>query len=446
MVSPMQTFMGAANQYGNVPLKDICDALKKALPTLNKANVADMDKFIEVLVNKNNGVGACFLLHAKIKKGPEILFDRMLFLTQVNKVLDAIQESEIEHLRERFAQTFTDFALLLVENGMALNGINLLRKALDLMTANVKGTITNLHTALLGLCLAANRFDAALDYLNVNAEAVFMNAVSNRTLDGYSTLLFFYYGGTIYIALEMWKEAAFFLQMAVCLPALSASSIMIEALKKLILVNLLLDRPVQLPSYRSAAIQRAAQSKCEAYYRVAIVYNDVCNRKKASKSKRSFAALFEKERAKFKADKNFGLVHKVYENALLVRARQLSQTFTRLKLAEVPKYLEFADESVNSSKLLTECIERGQVSGRLDLDTNSVFFDEVAETPVDSSRLEEAMQNCVFLSDILYKCHREMNLHPTYLQKSYKKAAVGSVNQYMVNMEDEGVVAPSASS
>uniref|UniRef100_A0A1I7S3L7 COP9 signalosome complex subunit 3 n=1 Tax=Bursaphelenchus xylophilus TaxID=6326 RepID=A0A1I7S3L7_BURXY len=448
MVNALQSFMAAANQYGSHPLKEVVEALKKATPTLNKVSYADIDKFVDVLIGKNNGVGACFLLHGKIKRGSEAVADYLQLLTQSKKVIDLINDSEIEYVYEKFSQTFTDLALLYVDNKIPLHGIKILKFAIQKLTRGVNGTITNLHPALLGLCLAANRFDPALEYLNLDAEAIFLNAINGPVLDSQSILLFFYYGGMIYIALEMWEEASFYLQTCVCLPAVSASAIMVEALKKLILVNCILDKNEALPSYRSAALQRASQFKCTTYHAVAASYNEICTKKDLSKIKRKFSLIFNKDGDQLRTDKNTGLVRKVQDHSIFVRTNQLSQVFTRLKLSDVRAYLEFKDEVADPEILVQSLIQKSLINGQIDQRTESVIFAESAKVDIDANQLESAMKNCVELSEVLYKCHQEMNLHPIYLQKSGKKGGASGSNQFAGNMmmEDEGVVAPSVSS
>lgn len=49
-------------------------------------------------------------------------------------------------------------------------------------------------------------------------------------------------------------------------PAVVASSIMLESVKKLIILNLILGRPQHLPPYRAPPIQRLAQMKCQKYH------------------------------------------------------------------------------------------------------------------------------------------------------------------------------------
>ena len=55
-------------------------------------------------------------------------------------------------------------------------------------------------------------------------------------------LLYFYYGAMVYGALEEWENAILFLEHAICLPTKKPSAIVLEALKKYILISLILGR------------------------------------------------------------------------------------------------------------------------------------------------------------------------------------------------------------
>lgn len=75
----------------------------------------------------------------------------------------------------------------------------------------------------------------------------------------------------ILTVLERYEEALLTLEHAICLPAARLSSIMVEALKKYVLVSLILGRskPLDdLPTYRSALIQRQAVPLCQVYFRL----------------------------------------------------------------------------------------------------------------------------------------------------------------------------------
>lgn len=212
-----------------------------------------------------------------------------------------------------------------------LNGIGLVKTALDKYSPN-KRSLTNLHAAFFALCLYANRFDPALDYLNVDVESLFANSLNGIVYDQQNVLLYFYYGGIIYLALEMYEECASYLEQCVCLPAVSASAIMIEALKKLILVNLMLGRSVQLPAYRSAAIQRASQGKCSNYYSLAVLFNDLCSKTKTKKINRSFSALIAKHESQLVTVSITLMYFMLFRTRIMVWSRRSANNSFKIEL------------------------------------------------------------------------------------------------------------------
>lgn len=95
------------------------------------------------------------------------------------------------------------------------------------------------------------------------------------SLDSRQVLLYFYYGAMILIVLERYEEAILFFEHAITLPAARLSSIIVEALKKYILVSLILGRSrphVNLPSYISTLIQRQAYPLCQIYFKLSDTY------------------------------------------------------------------------------------------------------------------------------------------------------------------------------
>lgn len=94
---------------------------------------------------------------------------------------------------------------------------------------------------------------------------IFQNVQKSYRVTCDNALLFFYYGGLIKLALKDFQGASFMFESCVCMPAFAASAIMLESLKKLILLNLILGRPQQLPGFRAPPVQRLSQMKCQKY-------------------------------------------------------------------------------------------------------------------------------------------------------------------------------------
>lgn len=104
---------------------------------------------------------------------------------------------------------------------------------------------------------------------------------------------------------------------------------------------------------------------------------------------------------------------------------------------ELPRLLSVVE------KLICE----GQIRGKIDVRSDTVEFLPASGGVVDEARMEAAMRENVVLADLLSKCHREVNLHPVYLQRATKKGppSAAAAGAGFV-LEDEGVVAQSSAS
>lgn len=138
----------------------------------------------------------------------------------------------------------------LVELKTPMRGIDLLHRAIKKIQV-FDSQLTSIHADLCQLCLLAKCFKPAMEFLNVD-----IAGISN---DGDSKyfLLYFYYGGMIYIALKNYERAFYFFEVCVTTPATCISHIMLEAYKKYILVSLILNgKIINLPRYTSNVVHR----------------------------------------------------------------------------------------------------------------------------------------------------------------------------------------------
>lgn len=130
----------------------------------------------------------------------------------------------------------------LVEQKQAMKGIYLLSKAIRKVQL-FDSQLTSIHADLCHLCLLAKCFKPALEILDVDITAI---SQEGGQMDAKYFLLYYYYGGMIYLAVRNLERALYCFEVAVTTPALAVSHIMLEAYKKYILVSLLLNGKVRL--------------------------------------------------------------------------------------------------------------------------------------------------------------------------------------------------------
>lgn len=147
-----------------------------------------------------------------------------------------------------------------VEQKQAMRGISLLYKAIRKIQL-FDSQLTSVHADLCQLCLLAKCFKPALEILDIDITAIsqevriqlsfeaiqllmFVFVLKGGQLDAKYFLLYYYYGGMIYLAVRNLERALYCFEVAVTTPALAVSHIMLEAYKKYILVSLLLTGKV----------------------------------------------------------------------------------------------------------------------------------------------------------------------------------------------------------
>ena len=106
-----------------------------------------------------------------------------------------------------------------------------------------------LHILFIRMCLDAKCFRDAISILDHDIEA-FTHA-SEKEITYKDQLTYHYYGATIYIAAKRWNRAAAFLTFVITCPGNATSNIQVEAAKRLVFVNLLMDGKVLIASTHS---------------------------------------------------------------------------------------------------------------------------------------------------------------------------------------------------
>lgn len=104
------------------------------------------------------------------------------------------------------------------------------------------GQLTAVHADLFQVSLSAKMFAPALRLLDQDVTSI--ACTDDIHADARYFLLYYYYGGMIYLAMKNPERALYCFEVAVATPAVAMSHIMLEAYKKYVLVSLLLHGKV----------------------------------------------------------------------------------------------------------------------------------------------------------------------------------------------------------
>lgn len=238
---------------------------------------------------------------------------------------------------------------------MPLLGATLVKDAMLRLDPSC-AVFTSSHILLVRLCLQAKAYSCALPVLNKQichfpislgrpssdpsvlcadhgSSVSFMTEASgvSSKLSYRDYLQYFLYGGMVYMALKMWRNAFHFLGIVISMPGTSSVSlIMVEAYKKWVLVGLLeKGKLCPPPSITTPHVVKVYQSLARPYIILAHAFE-------RGDLKRLNAEI-DAAKGVWCADNNLGLVSQVVGAFFSQTVIKLGKTFAALTMADLSK-------------------------------------------------------------------------------------------------------------
>lgn len=303
-------------------------------------NVPHMDEALATLGLQDHSLGIMFMLMAKINSATAQ--DTEQLLPRVSEFVAGCNGEQVRTAPEIFADVCHFLTRTLVSTGQAVKGIAVIMKAIDKMQLH-PAQLSSVHADLCQLCLVAKCLKPAVRLLD--REIIDISRENNH-FDVKYFLLYYYYGGMIYAAVQNLDRALYFFEMALTTHSLAVSSIMLEAYKKYILISLIVHGKVQqLPKYTPQVVNRFIRPMSQHYLDLAITYS--------SNSADELKAVIAKHSDAFARDKNEGLVNQVLQSLHKKNIQRLTKTFLTLSLADVASRVSLADASEAEYRIVT---------------------------------------------------------------------------------------------
>ncbi|KAM0754573.1 hypothetical protein T439DRAFT_321611 [Meredithblackwellia eburnea MCA 4105] len=286
------------------------------------------------------------------------------------------------------------------------------------------GTLTALHPIFLQAVIASRDYAPAAEVLQTTITDVNTSAYPIKYIDH---LLYHYLGGTIAALLRNHVLAAEMLEICVSAPGQAVSAVQIDAYKKLVLIQLLVDgKHVALPTYTSSTVSSACKTSCANYIEVATAY--------VSNDKLKLRTTIERLRETFERDLNLGLVH-LAERAFRRRAIQrLTETYITLSLVDIAQAVDLPlDESgfIEAENEVLSMLAAGEVHGSLshprgaDWKEVTVTFMDDPE-PYNSHETVERVTKAIAKAQALDKALKDKGANveksKDFVQKAYNAA------------------------
>jgi COP9 signalosome complex subunit 3 len=264
--------------------------------------------------------------------------------------------------------------------------------------------LTTIHPIFLTICVATRHFTAAIPIL---AHTITTIDLSLSDLTYHDNLIYHYAGGIALAALKNWSAAEELFEICATSPGSAASAIQMEALKKLVLVQLIYRGKTSPPSkYMHPILMRLFK---------ATPYSSFMN---AYPLQRDYLrTIVENEQQLFANERTLGLITQAIDRAPRWAIKKLTTTYLTLHLSDIGREVGISDENEVKSLILS-MIERSEISAELSADGTVSFSDppvKFEKTDVDRVLAQAQQQDA-----LLVRLEKEMERNREYLTKAFK--------------------------
>jgi len=258
---------------------------------------------------------------------------------------------------------------------------------------------------------------ACLPHHPTAALPVLIQPITNVSLTlspdlGYNdNLMYHYLGGIVFSLLKRWEEAEEFFELAVTAPATPSagvSALQVEALKKMVLVQLISGGKTNpLPRYTHPVLTRILKNTPYTPFIRAYPHNmDMLQ------------DVVEKEKAIFAADKNLGLINLALSRAPRWALKKLTRTYVTLGLGDIAKLLGIEGGEEEVRDLILSMIESREISALISASGTVTFSDPPPE--FTKGEMDEVLRNVQEQGEMLGRLDGEWARGREFIAKALK--------------------------
>jgi len=269
--------------------------------------------------------------------------------------------------------------------------------------------LTPVHALLVQVCLVSKYYQAAIPILDRDVTEIEPMKTDIQPVDA---LLYFYYGGMVYIGLKQYRRARDFFSLAISAPAQVLSAIVVECYKKFILVSLLIEGQVgTLPKYTSNSVLRQLKSLTQSYSDFAKAYQ--------THKQQSLQESYQKHLAEFDKDHNAGLAAQVVQSLYQRNILRLTQTYVTLSLADIATSVQLPGPK-DAEKYILRMIEEGEIHASINQKDSMVSFrnnPEQYDNGNTLNNLDSQIRNAAMVGNRVDDLHKKISSSHHYLTK-----------------------------
>jgi len=404
----MDDFVAAAKVYSqDKNWTDLKKYMMDSVPLLEK-NASKLNTALASLDPEQHSLAFARLMRIKILLPFSGDFD--VLLAQFDQLTQLGNNEQIQQDLDSLVEVSHFMTNHLIEQQQAIRGITSIINAVRKCQRHPTD-LTPIHTDLVQLCLSAKCFRPALPFLEAE-----VTEISTCGQDAHAQtklfILYYYYGGLIYLTLKEYNKALFFFQVVMTTPAMVVSHIMKETYAKYITVSLIVhSKVIPLPHYVSPIVSRALKP-------LNTPYTDLASAFITNDSDR-LRAVINKHQQMYQRHNNLGLVKQVSHALTRNNIQRLTKTFITLSLADMASRVKLADAN-EAEMYILEMIEDGTIHASIDSNAGMVSFHNDPEgfsSPEMLKVIDEQVRKCVALNESLETMDRDISVDSTYVQK-----------------------------
>ncbi|OAX35853.1 hypothetical protein K503DRAFT_773077 [Rhizopogon vinicolor AM-OR11-026] len=264
--------------------------------------------------------------------------------------------------------------------------------------------LTTIHPIFLMTCVATRHFTAAIPVLSHPITTI---DLSLSDLSYHDNLLHHYAGGMALAALKKWQGAEELLEICASSPGSAASAIQLEALKKLVLVQLIHHgKTSPPPKYMHPNLMRSFKSS---------PYANFVNAYPLQRDQ--LRAIVENEQQLFLNERTLGLITQALDRAPRWAIKKLTTTYLTLHLSDIGRRVGIANENEVKSLILS-MIESSEISAEISVDGTVSFSD--LPVKFDKAEVDRVLEQAQQQDGLLMRLEKEMERNKEYLTKAVK--------------------------
>jgi len=392
---------------GTLP-KEFLDNLPKYADAFSRQSWANLEAALVQLGDASHTLGAVGILNAKAKSS-DLSTNFDAFVVQLTSFIanaDGVQLRQCPILIVEICQIVADH---LTKRRQSIKGINLIIAAIKALQSHPR-QLTSIHAILLELCLASHALKSALPFL-VDDIDDFTSEL--RGSECKSLLLYFYYGGMVFASLKKFREAIYFFEACIRVPATTLSHVMLESYKKFVLVSLIQNGEVpQPPKTAAQVVNRLLKPTAPAYCDLTQAFS--------THNPVDLTNAITRHQEVFRRDGNFGLVKQVKSAQTKINIQRLTKTFLTLSLADVAAIVQLPGGAQQAESYILSMINEAEIYAKINQrDGMVVFLDnkEKYDSPRMMQKIEKQIEVCVELNKRLGDMNERLAKNPDYISK-----------------------------